>query len=163
MRYLLATLAASASLIMADVAHAHQEVIHVAGYVKKPGPYARIENESLAAFLSRIGGIPASQAELEQYQRGESGFRVRINLYRDGKKQEFKIDPKSNELWELLIIKNDTIEVVRAEPFEGVEYPATITLKKEVEQAGTGQPATRPESKSEGSDKPQPEAEGRSR
>lgn len=31
------------------------------------------------------------------------------------------------------------------------------------EQAGTGQPATRPESKSEGSDKPQPEAEGRSR
>jgi hypothetical protein len=32
-----------------------------------------------------------------------------------------------------------------------------------VEQAGTGQPATRPESKSEGSDKPQPEAEGRSR
>jgi hypothetical protein len=31
------------------------------------------------------------------------------------------------------------------------------------EQAGTGQPATRPESKSEGGDKPQPEAEGRSR
>jgi hypothetical protein len=31
------------------------------------------------------------------------------------------------------------------------------------EQAGTGQPATRPESKSEGNDKPQPEAEGRSR
>jgi hypothetical protein len=31
------------------------------------------------------------------------------------------------------------------------------------EQVGTGQPATRPESKSEGSDKPQPEAEGRSR
>ena len=35
--------------------------------------------------------------------------------------------------------------------------------KEEAEQAGTGQPATRPESKSEGSDKPQPEAEGRSR
>jgi hypothetical protein len=32
-----------------------------------------------------------------------------------------------------------------------------------VEQAGTGQPATRPESKSEGGDQPQPEAEGRSR
>jgi hypothetical protein len=31
------------------------------------------------------------------------------------------------------------------------------------EQGGTGQPATRSESKSEGSDKPQPEAEGRSR
>ena len=34
---------------------------------------------------------------------------------------------------------------------------------KKAEQGGTGQPATRPESKSEGSDKPQPEAEGRSR
>ncbi|CAN5131457.1 hypothetical protein BH23VER1_BH23VER1_27440 [soil metagenome] len=31
------------------------------------------------------------------------------------------------------------------------------------EQDGTGQPATRPESDSEGSDKPQPESEGRSR
>jgi hypothetical protein len=31
------------------------------------------------------------------------------------------------------------------------------------EQAGSGQPATRPESESEGGDKPQPEAEGRSR
>ena len=36
-------------------------------------------------------------------------------------------------------------------------------MHRETEQAGTGQPATRPESKSEGSDKPQPEAEGRSR
>jgi hypothetical protein len=34
---------------------------------------------------------------------------------------------------------------------------------KQTEQDGTGQPATRPESKSEGSDKPQPEAEGRPR
>jgi hypothetical protein len=36
-------------------------------------------------------------------------------------------------------------------------------LKSNSEQAGAEQPATRPESKSEGSDKPQPEAEGRSR
>jgi hypothetical protein len=34
---------------------------------------------------------------------------------------------------------------------------------REAEQGGTGQPATRPESKSEGGDKPQPESEGRSR
>jgi hypothetical protein len=39
----------------------------------------------------------------------------------------------------------------------------SLIPKKEAEQAGTGQPATRPESKSEGSDKTQPEAEGRSR
>jgi hypothetical protein len=35
--------------------------------------------------------------------------------------------------------------------------------KTKAEQAGPGQPATRPESKSEGGDQPQPEAEGRSR
>jgi hypothetical protein len=34
---------------------------------------------------------------------------------------------------------------------------------EEAEQAGTGQPATRSQSESEGGDKPQPEAEGRSR
>jgi hypothetical protein len=39
----------------------------------------------------------------------------------------------------------------------------SLIPKKEVEQAGAGQPATRPESKSEGIGKPQPEAEGRSR
>ncbi len=36
-------------------------------------------------------------------------------------------------------------------------------LKRKAEQAGAGQPATRPESKPEVGDKPQPEAEGRSR
>jgi hypothetical protein len=35
--------------------------------------------------------------------------------------------------------------------------------KHKAEQGGTGQPATRSQSESEGSDKPQPEAEGRSR
>jgi hypothetical protein len=35
--------------------------------------------------------------------------------------------------------------------------------KTEAQQDGTGQPATRPESKSEGGDKPQPKSEGRSR
>jgi hypothetical protein len=35
--------------------------------------------------------------------------------------------------------------------------------EKQAEQGGTGQPATRSQSKSEGSDKPQPEAERRSR
>ena len=51
----------------------------------------------------------------------------------------------------------------------GKEFYETINLKfkiidpRESEQAGTGQPATRPESKFEGSAKPQPESEGRSR
>ncbi len=49
---------------------------------------------------------------------------------------------------------------------EGDKRTAIGTLSKiapKGQQGGTGQPATRPESKSEGSDKPQPESEGRSR
>ena len=38
-----------------------------------------------------------------------------------------------------------------------------LGINEEAEQAGAGQPATRSESDSEGGDKPQPEAEGRSR
>ena len=40
---------------------------------------------------------------------------------------------------------------------------APTEMDQEAQQAGAGQPATRPESKSEGGDKPQPESEGRSR
>ena len=43
------------------------------------------------------------------------------------------------------------------------QHAALVFTKSDSEQDGAGQPATRPESKSEGSDKPQPEAEGRSR
>ena len=54
-----------------------------------------------------------------------------------------------------------------ADSFLELDYLGGATvksrLKKMVEQDGTGQPATRPESNPEGSDKPQPEAEGRSR
>jgi hypothetical protein len=47
---------------------------------------------------------------------------------------------------------------------DGLKLAARLNeITKEAEQAGTGQTATRPESKSEGSEKPQPESEGRSR
>jgi protein involved in polysaccharide export with SLBB domain len=160
-----AIIAAIASLTLVDLALAHQQfdVIAVGGHVKKPGPYDRIENETMAALLNRIGGIPVSHEELERYQYGETGFSVRINLYRDGKKRELKIDPKNNELWELLIMKNDVIEVAGTKSIEADTYPSIIILKKEVEQGGAVQPATRPELESGGSDKTQPESEGRSR
>ena len=41
--------------------------------------------------------------------------------------------------------------------------PQSDTSKTQAEQGGTGQPANRSQSRSEGNDKPQPEAEGRSR
>jgi hypothetical protein len=61
-------------------------------------------------------------------------------------------DPKFEDL---LLRKIGSLERLRI-PVEAAE-------EIKAEQAGTGQPATRPESKSEGGDKPQPEAEGRSR
>jgi hypothetical protein len=45
----------------------------------------------------------------------------------------------------------------------GILWPTCFYINKSGEQPGTGQPATRPESKSEGGDKPQPDAEGHSR
>jgi hypothetical protein len=55
------------------------------------------------------------------------------------------------------------------EPLFGVDVTGAVHYlgeranKKSSEQDGAGQPATRPEPKPEGGDKPQPEAEGRSR
>ena len=54
-------------------------------------------------------------------------------------------------------------ELLRA-TFPDAEFsPRTTGADQNAEQDGTGQPATRPESKSEGGDKPQPRSEGRSR
>lgn len=47
--------------------------------------------------------------------------------------------------------------------YEIPEVVVHLERNPKAEQCGTGQPATRPESKSEGGAKPQPEAEGRSR
>lgn len=166
MQRLSVILATVAIVLLGNIAVAHQEVdeIAVGGRIKKPGPYNRIEDESLAALINRIGGIPVSQSDLERYQRGEQVLHLQIHLYRNGKKRVLKIDPRSNELWALTLMKNDAVEVARAEPFEGAKYPATLILKKEfVEQAGAGQPATAPESKSEGKDNPQPVSKPASR
>jgi hypothetical protein len=46
---------------------------------------------------------------------------------------------------------------------DGLVLVSRLAEIEKAEQASAGQPATRPESKPEGSDKPQPEAEGRSR
>ena len=57
-------------------------------------------------------------------------------------------------------------EVDEKKPVPSVVWdnlPSSLQRKYKAEQAGAGQPATRSQSKSEGGDKPQPEAEGRSR
>jgi hypothetical protein len=59
-------------------------------------------------------------------------------------------------------VELDVMTSLRAES-KSIEVVSPAVVIPKVEQAGAGQPATRPESKSEGGDKPQPEAEGRSR
>jgi len=53
--------------------------------------------------------------------------------------------------------------VRRADYSEGLARFVSNLETRQAEQGGTGQPATRSQSKSEGRDNPQPEAEGRSR
>ena len=73
------------------------------------------------------------------------------------KKEEFLKEVKANPLAE-----DQRIEVwINLQRIEAITKH-NLNPKK-AEQAGAGQPATRPESKSEGGDKPQPEAEERSR
>ncbi|MEX2578394.1 MAG: hypothetical protein WD342_04985 [Verrucomicrobiales bacterium] len=69
-------------------------------------------------------------------------------------------DPLRHRVY--LEVTPDSVTVVRVEHDEG-EWRNGDWIPTKAEQDGTGQPATRPEFKSEGSDKPQPEAEGRSR
>jgi hypothetical protein len=83
------------------------------------------------------------------------------NLYHSGKESFFRIGEGSilvpskktaEEAWKW----SKTTDVIAVAAFlEGKDQKA--------EQDGTGQPATRPESKSEGGDKPQPESEPRPR
>ena len=59
--------------------------------------------------------------------------------------------------------KVDSLERFLKTTGKGPEAKITTWIKYNREQDGTGQPATRLESKSENRDKPQPEVEGRSR
>ena len=86
---------------------------------------------------------------LEVMKRGRIAHPVSHDAAHEVSKGKL-IDPESNDS-EVLLLLEDFEARLRAQ------------LKKKAEQAGTGQPATRPESKSEGGDKPQPEAERRSR
>ena len=64
---------------------------------------------------------------------------------------------------EMILESDSTMTMIARTPKHMMKAALVLVVEKKAEQAGTGQPATRPEPKSEGSAKPQPEAEGRSR
>jgi hypothetical protein len=61
------------------------------------------------------------------------------------------------------VFKPGSGELLLAKKLDRILFGAPASKTDEAEQGSAGQPATRPESKPEGDDKPQPESEGRSR
>jgi hypothetical protein len=76
-------------------------------------------------------------------------------------------DPVIREVWrtkrEIMTEHGGSLDSLFAELRSLQAQNPRLVKTKRGEQAGTEQPATRPESDSEGGDKPQPESEGRSR
>ena len=124
-------------------------------------------------FITAYGGLNL----LSQNYKGSD---VMLTFWKDGKQlrtvtvDELIPDKKilhrtvSHFSWGTIpgITKDGLLEVILEDGSKHYFDPATglrAKPKKEAEQAGTGQPATRPESKSEGGDKPQPVSNGRSR
>lgn len=105
--------------------------VAVGGHIAKPGPYAFVSaQESLAELLNRVGGIPVTRGDFNNYQAGELVAHVRIVHYRGGKKQEYRIDPKSSLLWDLKVQKQDAIVVTRAGLLDGGDFSAILKLSR---------------------------------
>jgi len=65
--------------------------------------------------------------------------------------------------WSAYFMPQDVLDKLSAIGEKAIRSIESKTKESEAKQAFSGQPATRSESNSEGGDKPQPEAEGRSR
>jgi len=110
-----------------------------------PNEAFRIVNDELGDKIDSMLGGYASQNNIVVVIPEISGYRVTI------------AGPSGTKLWD-----EGTERELREWIYRRMNE---IQLEEQqmAEHAGTGQPATRPESKSEDNDKPQPEAEGRSR
>jgi hypothetical protein len=124
-------------------------------------------DETLGAFVERLGGI--IRGEYEVNGRREI-VHCAIHVYREGKLNTFRFDQDAAKAWSFKLKDGDAIEIAErmwmpADPIPKAELKFAPAKFKhdQAEQAGAGKPAARPESDSEGPDKPQPESEGRSR
>ncbi len=124
-------------------------------------------DETLGAFVERLGGIIRGEYEVNGRRKI---VHCAIHVYREGKLNIFRFDQDGAKAWAFKLKDGDTIEIAErmwmpADPISKAELKfAPAKFKRDqAEQAGARKPATRPESGSEGRDKPQPESEGRSR
>jgi hypothetical protein len=109
--------------------------------VTDPGPNV---SESFGGFVDNSRFSLICDVEPDWQQKEAAG---RITQWKPSQQTEWQV------VLEYSRRTSPSCRIVSIEPFTA----------NDSEQAGTGQPATRPESKSEDGDKPQPEAEGRSR
>jgi hypothetical protein len=76
-----------------------------------------------------------------------------------------ELAPQSRRVPRSIVVQTKFVEISSGTEDLGFDWllESSASIPKMAEQAGTEQPATRPLSKSEGSDNPQPESEGRSK
>ncbi len=121
----------------------------------KEGPIIAISNRESEIIINILkdGTIRVEGKEL----RGEELIAKLTPILKRSPDQPLRI--RADGAVKYLVV----VEVIDLCQKAGAWNISFATSKTQAEQAGTGQPATAPESKSEGGDKPQPDAEGRSR
>ena len=102
---------------------------------------------------------------VDSFELGQNRISEYLKLHRENQEGVGEPKPKSEDRPLSIVIPTKFVEIESGVDDFHIEWLNSFLeqKKKKSEQDGTGQPATRPESKSKGSDKPQPEAEGRSR
>ena len=122
------------------------------------------------------GSLGSYWDELDLGIDGEWALNVEHAVDRTGKFKETPTVPSGQPntfVWEVRVLRGSIVAHKRGEKVDwktiypyyhkGKLVDAAVDRKGQTEPVGTGQPATSPVLKSEGSAKPQPEAEGRSR
>ena len=119
-------------------------------------------------------GFGASICGYNLSKEFREGYRIGTKNYHFGRRNWLAIDdgksayPATNKETGLPIIVLTDAKITKelqdlVRGYNAAMQSAFEQRKKEIERGGTGQPATRPESKSEGSDKPRIELKGLSR
>ena len=145
-----------------------RELIEIAviGAVQRSGTVRIPEGTNLETVLNVAG-----------CHRGSYLRRIRVTRFSSGSETQYLVAPSTEKDVDVQVfaLRNRDIVYVPDNLFDSNDKERPILVMgpfilrrnveadKEAQQDGTGQPATRPESKPEGSDKPQPEAERRSR
>jgi hypothetical protein len=138
--------------------------------IKNQMPVPEPDAGVLAKTLSEAGKEPPALLDTLDFLCGvqiDSKIYVVTVLYQRGVEvqQATLVDGKIRLKGENRVLGKlpEITKILQGYFYKMLDQDAELKRKQEAEQAGTEQPATRSESKSEGSDKPQPESKGRSR